>query len=104
MRTTYRKAGTVAMTLDWTRHLTRRRGICAGQLCASGTRVPVATILDSLAEGASIADIVRSYPTLTATHVRAAIAYAAELAREEELAPLVDHAPQARRESSRRAG
>lgn len=92
------------MKLDWTRYLLARRGVCGGQLCAKGTRVPVAVILNSLAEGASEATILRSYPTLTPAHIRAAIAYAADLAREEELTPLTRHAPQARREPSRRAG
>jgi len=92
------------MKLDWRKHLISRPDVCDGQLCAKGTRVPVAVILDSLAEGASAAAILRSFPTLKPTHLRAAIAYAAELAREEELTPLLDHAPQARREPSRRTG
>jgi len=45
-------------------------------------------ILDSLAEGASREEILRSYPTLVPAHVDAALAYAAELAREESLLPL----------------
>ena len=92
------------MKPDWKRHLVSRPRVCGGQLCARGTRVPVAVILDSLAEGASEEQILRSYPTLKVAHVRAAIAYAAHLAREEELTPLVHHAHPARRESSRRAG
>ena len=92
------------MKLDWRKHLTSRPDVCGGQVCAKDTRVPVAVILDSLAEGASSAAILRSYPTLKPAHIRAAIAYAAELAREEELTPLLDHAPQARREPSRRTG
>jgi uncharacterized protein (DUF433 family) len=92
------------MKLDWTKHLIARPNVCGGQLCAKGTRVPVAVILDSLAEGASKREILTSYPTLKQAHIRAAIAYAAELAREEELAPLLDHARQTRREPSRRTG
>lgn len=88
----------------WEKHLTSTTGVCGGQLCAKGTRVPVTVILDSLAEGASTSEIIRSYPSLKPTHVRAAIAYAAALAREESLTPLADDAHQARRERSRRAG
>jgi uncharacterized protein (DUF433 family) len=87
--------------MNWTRHLTSRPSVCGGQLCAKGTRVPVAMILGSLAEGASQAEILRSYPTLKPIHVRAALAYAAQLVREEQLTPLAGRAPQARRESSR---
>ena len=90
--------------MEWTRHLASRSAVCGGQLCAKGTRVPVAVILDSLAEGATEADILRSYPTLRPVHVRAALAYAAQLLREEQLTPLTGRARQARREPSRRAG
>jgi uncharacterized protein (DUF433 family) len=73
---------------DWRDHLTSDPQVCHGQLCARGTRVPVTVILDSLAEGASREEILRSYPTLSPHHIDAALAYAAELAREESLLPL----------------
>lgn len=92
------------MKSNWTKYLVSRPRICGGRLCAKGTRVPVAVILDSLAEGASEKDILGSYPTLKRAHIRAAIAYAADLAREEELTPLVADADKARRESARRVG
>jgi uncharacterized protein (DUF433 family) len=49
----------------------------------------VTNILDSLAEGASREEIIRSYPSLKPEHIDAAIAYAAELVREESLLPLL---------------
>ena len=52
------------------------------------TRVLVSVILDNLAEGVTAEEIVRDYPPLTLEDVRAAIAYAAALAREEVLVPL----------------
>ena len=45
-------------------------------------------ILDSLAEGSAKEEILRSYPSLIPEHIEAALAYAAELAREEQLIPL----------------
>jgi uncharacterized protein (DUF433 family) len=42
----------------------------------------VSVILDNLAAGLSADEIVRSYPSLAAEDVQAAVAYAAELARE----------------------
>lgn len=48
----------------------------------------VSVILDNLADGLTPEEIVKEYPPLTAEDVRAAIAYAAVLAREEELVPL----------------
>ena len=54
-------------------------------MCAKGTRVLVVNILDSLAEGATDEEILRSYPSLKPEHIRAVITYAAELAHEEAL-------------------
>ena len=76
------------MGLDWTEHLTSDPEVCNGRLCAKGTRVPVRVVLDSLADGSSREEILRSYPTLRPEHIDAALAYAAELAREEEALPL----------------
>ena len=74
--------------IDWRKFLTSDPQICHGQLCAKGTRVFVTNILDSLAEGASREEILASYPSLQTEHIDAAMAYAAELAREESLLPL----------------
>jgi uncharacterized protein (DUF433 family) len=73
---------------DWRQHLSTDPNICHGQLRAAGTRVFVTNILDSLAEGAGPDEILKSYPSLRAEHIHAAIAYAAELAREESLLPM----------------
>lgn len=80
---------------DWRKLLLADPQICGGQLCARGTRVLVTNILDSLAEGASREEILASYPTLSSEHIDAALAYAAELAHEEALLPLVGDEAQA---------
>ncbi len=74
--------------IDWRNFLSSDPEVCAGQLCAKGTRVLVTNILDSLAEGATREEILRSYPSLGPEHIEAAIAYAAEVAHEEMLLPL----------------
>jgi uncharacterized protein (DUF433 family) len=48
----------------------------------------VSVVLDNLAEGLSAEAIVAEYPPLVLEDVRAAMAYAADLAREEDLVPL----------------
>jgi uncharacterized protein (DUF433 family) len=75
---------------DWRLHLIHDPNICHGQLTARGTRIPVTVILDSIAEGNTREAIFAAYPTLTAQHLDAALAYAAELAREESLLPVSD--------------
>lgn len=57
--------------------------ICHGQACISGTRVPVSVVLDNLASGLVVQEILDSYPSLTQDDIHAAIGYAAELAREQ---------------------
>ena len=73
---------------NWTDRITVDPAICHGKPCVKGTRIMVAVILDNLAEGMTPDEIVTEYPPLTTADVRAAIAYAATLAREEELIPL----------------
>ena len=63
------------------KHVSSDPKVCGGEPCIRGTRIHVAVILDSLAEGLSPAEIVDHYPPLTERDVRAAIAYAAELSR-----------------------
>jgi uncharacterized protein (DUF433 family) len=67
--------------IAWRRYLTSDLDVCGGQLCVRGTRVLVTNILDSLDEGATRDEILRSYPSLTSEHIDAALAYAAEQAR-----------------------
>jgi uncharacterized protein (DUF433 family) len=57
--------------------------VCHGKPCIRGTRVMVSVIVDSLAAGLSEAEILGEYPTLQAPDIKAALAYAAHLAREE---------------------
>lgn len=83
------------MMTDWRLALSSDPQVCGGSLCVRGTRVLVTNILDSLAEGASREEILRSYPSLAQEHIDAALAYAAELAHEESLLPLVGHEAQA---------
>lgn len=57
--------------------------VCHGQACIKGTRIMVSIILDCLAAGMSEQAIMKEYPTLAPEDIRAAVAYAAELAREQ---------------------
>jgi len=68
--------------MDWRERVRIDPSICHGKACIKGTRIPVSVILDNLAAGVEQEEILKSYPSLTSEDVRAAIAYAAELARE----------------------
>lgn len=68
--------------MDWRERITVDPDVCHGQSCIKGTRVMVAVVLDNLAAGVQTDEILRSYPSLKAEDVQAALAYAADLARE----------------------
>ena len=52
--------------------------VSGGEPCIRGTRIHIAVILDSLAEGLLSADIVQHFPPLTEQDVRAAVAHGVE--------------------------
>jgi uncharacterized protein (DUF433 family) len=68
--------------MKWRDHISTDPNLCHGQVCIKGTRIPVSVVLDNLAAGLAEDEILRSYPALTKDAIRAATAYAAELARE----------------------
>jgi uncharacterized protein (DUF433 family) len=72
--------------MDWRDYIVVDSAICHGQACIRGTRIPAAVVLDNLASGETVDDVLRSYPTLTREAVQATVAYAAELARERVVA------------------
>ena len=51
--------------------------VCGGEPVIKETRVTLRTVLSSLAEGATIAEILADFPSLTEEDLRAAIAFAA---------------------------
>ena len=78
--------------MNWEDRISVDPNVCHGRPCIKGTRVMVSVVLDNVAAGVSEDEILRSYPSLTREDLRAAIAYAAELARERSVAFDGDHA------------
>jgi uncharacterized protein (DUF433 family) len=56
-----------------------------GVPCIRHLRIPVATIVDMVAEAITLAEILGAYPDLEAEDIREALRYAAEAVREREL-------------------
>ena len=69
--------------MNWQDHIIVDPMICHGRATIKGTRVMVSVVLDNFAVGLSVDEILKSYPSLTREAVQAAIAYAAELTREQ---------------------
>jgi uncharacterized protein (DUF433 family) len=55
--------------------------ICGGKPCIKGHRIWVSLILDFLASGATMIDILEDYPQLETEDILACIAYGAEMSR-----------------------
>jgi uncharacterized protein (DUF433 family) len=66
------------------RYLSRNDDVVGGQTVFTGTRVALKTILASLAEGDTVAELLVAFPSLTEEHLWAAVAFAAESALEDQ--------------------
>jgi uncharacterized protein (DUF433 family) len=58
------------------RGITKNPGICGGNACIANTRIPIWTLVEARTLGYSEADLLTSYPTLTATDLTQAWIYA----------------------------
>lgn len=67
---------------NWRERISVDPAVCHGKVCFRGTRIMVSIILDNIAAGIERDEILASYASLEADDIRAALAYAAGLARE----------------------
>ncbi len=74
--------------ISWQQHVVVDAEVHHGEPCIKGTRIPVAIIVGSLADGMTFDEIISHYPQLTSEDIRAALAYAAEMMKTEMLIPL----------------
>ena len=68
--------------MNWQNSISVDPNVCHGKACITGTRVMATVILDSLAEGLGVEEIIENYPSVSREAVRATLFYAAELAKE----------------------
>jgi uncharacterized protein (DUF433 family) len=69
--------------MKYTEFFERRADLCGGQTVIRGTRVPVRTLLASLAEGGTLEEILADFPTVSPQALRAVVAFAAASAEED---------------------
>ncbi|MBX3267032.1 MAG: DUF433 domain-containing protein [Acidobacteria bacterium] len=62
--------------MNWRERISVDPNICHGKACIKGTRIMVSVILDNLAAGISIDDILSNYPSLSVLDIQAPIASA----------------------------
>lgn len=75
--------------MNYAKYIVSDKAVCGGQPVIAGTRIPLRTVLASLADGDTIPDILADFPTLTEEAVRAVIAFAAMAAEEDQPVPPV---------------
>jgi uncharacterized protein (DUF433 family) len=56
-----------------------------GQACIKGTRIPVYLIVKMLANGDTIEELLKDYPSITREDILACLAYAGALAEDENI-------------------
>ncbi len=74
--------------MDWKRWIVSDPRVKLGKPVIAGTRIPVDLILEKLAAGETVQDLLEAHPRLTEEAIRAALAYAAAVLRLEEVYPL----------------
>jgi len=73
---------------DWAERIVVDPARMGGEPCIRGTRIPVALIVGSLADGDTPQDLQNAYPQLKKEDIRAALRYAAECIRTSYVVPL----------------
>lgn len=89
MRLVFLRYAVTMRPLRYSDYIVQDPQICGGEPVVRSTRVPVRTVLATLAEGATLEEILADFPSLTEEGVRAVIAFAAASAVEDLPLPAV---------------
>jgi len=73
---------------DWQKYIHSDPAIMAGKPVFTGTRVPVDLVLENLASGESVEQILEEYPHLSREAILAAIGFAVEYLRSDVVYPI----------------
>ena len=74
--------------MTWENRIELKPQVLCGKPVFKGTRISVEHVIKLLADGWSEADILRSYPHLTAEDVKACLAYAGDMLANERVFPV----------------
>jgi len=64
--------------------------VMMGKPVIAGTRITIELILDKLAAGETVEEVLEAHPRLTREHIRAALAFAAEALRADVVYPVLE--------------
>jgi uncharacterized protein (DUF433 family) len=71
--------------IDWTLHIESNPDVLFGKPVIMNTRIPVDLILEKLATGDSISDLLEAYPKITKDDIAACLFFAAESIKHETI-------------------
>jgi len=71
------------MNLNWRSHISSDPKVLFGKPTIVNTRVPVDLVLEKLASGDKVEDILNAYPSLTEEDISACLLFAAETIKNE---------------------
>ena len=69
--------------MDYWDHIETKPGVLGGKPVIKGTRIAVGLVLEQLAAGWTVDEVIESYPHITREDIRAIFALACELVTEE---------------------
>ena len=70
--------------MNWRDHISSDPEIMFGKMVVKGTRIPVELLLEKLAAGNSVEDLIKAYPRITAADVQACLLFAADNTKHEK--------------------
>ncbi len=70
--------------MDWREYIEVNPDVLVGKPIIKGTRIAVELILDRMADGWSMADLLAAYPHITREQILAAVRFVSELYKEEQ--------------------
>jgi len=71
------------MTIDWKGHIASEPEVMFGKPVIKNTRIPVDLILEKLAAGDKMEDLLEAYPSLTKEDIVSCLLFAAETIKNE---------------------
>ncbi|MBX2895743.1 MAG: DUF433 domain-containing protein [Cyclobacteriaceae bacterium] len=71
--------------MNWKNHISSDPEIMFGKTVIKGTRIPVELILEKLAMGYSIEELIAAYPRVTGQDIQACLFFAAESSKHEKV-------------------
>ena len=77
------------MAVEWQERIVADPRVMLGKPLIRGTRITVELILEKMAAGETVTDLLRAYPHLAQDDIHAALAYAADSVRTATIFPLV---------------